>query len=1065
MPFTRVLLSSLRGPVQFCARHFKHSTEPFRGRRVVLVLFALQAATKATAEDRACLRRLGFPLPSDEQLSSTSICASAPLSLDDSQLSLLPSATPSASEGCNSLEAQGPSKAQPPVVAECLTSSGAISAGAMLLGWDAVPVGQRKFASAKTPVIALDVSDPADLQALLNFDQTAVVDWWHVHLFLRSCFRSRGAAPASRPLRDADNIFGCAALPASAAAQVLHDNQLCQAVASVLFRAYESQALVSLIGPARSWCWSVLAKCIKGRGPATFVDWYLRLLDQELDTCMYGSPFMTSLLVKSSGHAFRDLSSTCDGSHPHRAWVPPHPTVNHFCDLSLPGPLCQALCEGATKACLTPTASRPAVMHCRRLRAQVRSAAANQPPYLPPLIPEFKVKLPLAHVQAHADFKLLSRTPGSDTGELDEPESAAKRFKAEGAVSRGPSLRCLAKGAVSRGPADRDAATLDMAGVYHTMEEHLELACALSCPADTSARLPDQLRKNIFAMLTEGPVAISKKRLLALQSLNEQLAKLEATERALRQRMHPDVESVTRGKALSLFRQLLEETKFPDLSILDLLEKGVPLVGQEAESPLFSKRPKPKEIEPEQLRTQAALRRQSLQRMKGLTSEQDYAAMKAETAEEVAAGFLTGPYHSQREVSDILQTDDWSLSPRFLLRQGEDSNIRIIDDFKMSAVNRAFGSSSFLELQDTDYAVGLLRFLSRVLQDRSKVRVPLADGSVLEGDWSREMLSRPALLGKTLDLSKAYRQVGIHPDSKAHAVLGFPNPKGEWEFYLAKSLPFGAAASVYGFNKIALGILHIMLVKFSAIATDFYDDYTIYEFTPAASLLDKVLMRLLDLLGWTYAKSGRKFAPFGSRAALRRFHKFYSPSPQGKMYLGVGTWGAVLVDKLLGARWAFGGTVDSSLLGHWRCDAGDQVICQVEAYALAIVLYGIRGSVKGRSILAFIDNDPCRYGFIKRYSPSASLLRVISLVALLEGSLEALLWFERVPSKSNPADLPSRGQTVEACRRFRLEDKGDIALTSTMKDFLCAQSYEPTLARATLESTRLEADWTEEMLQ
>ena len=305
-----------RGPVQFCARHFKHSTEPFRGRRVVLVLFALQAATKATAEDRDCLHRLGFPLPSDEQLTSTSICASAPLSLDDSQHSLLPSATPPASEGCNSLEAQGPSKAQPPVVAECLTSSGTISAGAMLLGWDAVPVGQRKFAAAKTPVIALDVSDPADLQALLNFDQTAVVDWWHVHLFLRSCIRSRGAAPASRPLRDADNIFGCAALPASAAAQVLHDNQLCQAVASVLFRAYESQALVSLLGPARSWCWSVLAKCIKGRGPASFVDWCFRLLDQELDTCMYGSPFMTSLLVKSSGHAFRDLSSTCDRSQP-----------------------------------------------------------------------------------------------------------------------------------------------------------------------------------------------------------------------------------------------------------------------------------------------------------------------------------------------------------------------------------------------------------------------------------------------------------------------------------------------------------------------------------------------------------------------------------------------------------------------------------------------------------------------------------------------------------------------------------------------------------------------------
>ncbi|CAE7247552.1 unnamed protein product [Symbiodinium sp. CCMP2456] len=220
--------------------------------------------------------------------------------------------------------------------------------------------------------------------------------------------------------------------------------------------------------------------------------------------------------------------------------------------------------------------------------------------------------------------------------------------------------------------------------------------------------------------------------------------------------------------------------------------------------------------------------------------------MKAETAEEVAAGFLTGPYRSEREVSDLLQTDDWSLSPRFLLRQGEDSKIRIIDDFKMSAVNRAFGSSSFLELQDTDYAVGLLRFLSRVLQDRSKVRVPLSDGTTLEGEWSRENAQLPCTLGEDARLEQ-----GI--------------PSGDWEFYLAKSLPFGAAASVYGFNKIALGILHIMIVKFFAIATDFYDDYTIYEFKPAASLLDKVLMRLLDLLGWTYAKAGRKFVAFDSK--------------------------------------------------------------------------------------------------------------------------------------------------------------------------------------------------------
>ena len=185
--------------------------------------------------------------------------------------------------------------------------------------------------------------------------------------------------------------------------------------------------------------------------------------------------------------------------------------------------------------------------------------------------------------------------------------------------------------------------------------------------------------------------------------------------------MHPDVEGVTRGKAIALFRSLLEETHFPDMPVISLLSDGVPLVGQEQESPLFAKGPRPMDLGPEQLKAQAALRRRVLQQMKGMTTEEDYKAMKAETAGEVVAGFLSGPYRSEQEVTDLLQSDAWSLSPRFLLRQGEDSKIRIIDDFKMSAVNKALGSSSFLELQDTDYAVGLLRFLSSVLQDRTRL--------------------------------------------------------------------------------------------------------------------------------------------------------------------------------------------------------------------------------------------------------------------------------------------------------------------------------------------------------
>ena len=146
------------------------------------------------------------------------------------------------------------------------------------------------------------------------------------------------------------------------------------------------------------------------------------------------------------------------------------------------------------------------------------------------------------------------------------------------------------------------------------------------------------------------------------------------------------------------------------------------------------------------------------------------------------------------------------------------------------------------------------------MQGEGRVDIPLLDGTSLSGRLCPEMKHRPPLLGKTLNISKAYRQVAIHPDSRKHAV----GKEGSWQYYLARSLPFGASASVFAFNKIALAVLRILVVKFMALATDFYDDYTLFEFQPAASLLDKAAMRLLSILGWSFAKEGKKFVPFGS---------------------------------------------------------------------------------------------------------------------------------------------------------------------------------------------------------
>ena len=123
--------------------------------------------------------------------------------------------------------------------------------------------------------------------------------------------------------------------------------------------------------------------------------------------------------------------------------------------------------------------------------------------------------------------------------------------------------------------------------------------------------------------------------------------------------------------------------------------------------------PRPMQIHPDQLDAQAQVRREETMRRQPPSDPADADALIAETAQEIEAGYLIGPFSSVEEVTRFLGCACWFLSPRFLLRQGEDGKVRVIDDFSASAVNQSFESHSHLVLQDTDFTVGLFCALSR----------------------------------------------------------------------------------------------------------------------------------------------------------------------------------------------------------------------------------------------------------------------------------------------------------------------------------------------------------------
>eukprot|EP00435_Cladocopium_sp_Y103_P027261 s2653_g6.t1 len=225
----------------------------------------------------------------------------------------------------------------------------------------------------------------------------------------------------------------------------------------------------------------------------------------------------------------------------------------------------------------------------------------------------------------------------------------------------------------------------------------------------------------------------------------------QAAEDILRKTMPDHINTVTRGKPLCLFRQPLAETVFPDMEVCTIMERGVPLTGEQPLSPLHYKKYRRAMMTPQQLDHQAIWRRKA---MVGKSMTDDELAqekdLEAESMVEVEAGFLLGPF-STDAIPDLVGSEQWSLSKRFALYQGEERKIRIIDNYRDSAVNASFASSSYLALHDTDFVIGFLRFIMWVVSNGHEVVVPMSDGVFYDDFPCFEVEPLAQLTAKSLD--------------------------------------------------------------------------------------------------------------------------------------------------------------------------------------------------------------------------------------------------------------------------------------------------------------------------
>ena len=121
------------------------------------------------------------------------------------------------------------------------------------------------------------------------------------------------------------------------------------------------------------------------------------------------------------------------------------------------------------------------------------------------------------------------------------------------------------------------------------------------------------------------------------------------------------------------------------------------------------------------------------------------------------------------------------------------------------------------------------------------------------------------------------------------------------------------------------------------------------------------------------------------------------------------TLGAVIADKVTGTCEFWAAVVENSTVETWKAEGKRQVIGQAELLAVPVALATWEKVLRNRDVLVFIDNDSATACLVRGNAIAAHSDEIANEARLISAQFGCACWYDRVPSPSNPADLPSRG--------------------------------------------------------
>ncbi len=648
-----------------------------------------------------------------------------------------------------------------------------------------------------------------------------------------------------RPLRDLANPMGLDTLSPVEQERVDLANNLYGFVAEACQILQERSIGWSIENPSSSLMWitePTQALCkMMGANLVAF----------DFDTCMFGATRLKHTALWTNISQLQQLERRCDGSHTHEPWGQVGKGFATALECAYNKPLADAWAACIKRWALDlgvifapPTLNEVTMDHKDMAVAFNKAAIGSQPrgKKLPPVMTDLLEASPIS-LCAHPE--LCDVAPGSRLSSSSFPPGARLlRFE-------------TAKGG-SGGEAEQLSKSKEVAivGIPRDPMRYLQEALNLKHPSNADILQGSEVLEAIKSQIGDERFGMRKKRISFAKDVNRLCAELEDSERALHEALPQHLAKVLKKKRLKLFEKLLSDISYRDVGVVDEMRSGFQLVGWMPRSGIFPAKVRPPILHHDMLRMMAdGYTEKTISAIRSSGDEQQDLELWSATMKEVQDGFMSGPFQRGDLPGGVV------VSPRFGLWQKQ--KLRPIDNLTSSGINNTVGLSEKLKVDTIEECAATIK---KWLQ--------------LDGSDRR-------LVGKTYDLRKAYRQLGVKTEELNFTWVGVWSPVEQKPmFFRMESLPFGGTGSVSAFLRVAHALKTLGVVSAKLVWTSFFDDFIVISKPDDARITDITVRHLFGALGWELATDTEKDRPFASVFSALGVQFDLSLCAEGKFTIG-----------------------------------------------------------------------------------------------------------------------------------------------------------------------------------